>query len=169
MNQIQSQVFPTTRGARFSDDRRYRYELWRFWDESKSPILFTLLNPSIADENTNDATIERCQRRARLLGYGGLIVCNLFAFCSTSPGKLYDVDDPVGQDNDRVLLARAKTAGLVVCGWGTHGAFKGRGPAVLAMLRANAITPHALKINADGSPQHPLYVAYDVAPIPIPA
>ena len=156
MEPFQAQVFENFQGARFSADRRYRYVLWRIWDESRPTALFIMLNPSIANENNNDPTVERCQRRAQIIGYGGLTVCNLFAFCSTNPRMLYEVNDPVGSDNDRALLERARTAGLVVCGWGTNGALKGRGPAVLAMLRANGITPHALKINSDGSPQHPL-------------
>jgi hypothetical protein len=61
-------------GARFSIDRRYRYALWRVWDHDENLYNFLLLNPSPADEATNDPTIERCERRARRWGFGGLIV-----------------------------------------------------------------------------------------------
>lgn len=69
-------------GARLSIDRRYRYALWRVWGHDENLYNFLLLNPSSADEATNDPTIERCERRARrwpsgrpgTWGFGGLIV-----------------------------------------------------------------------------------------------
>ena len=66
-------------GARFSIDRRYRYALWRVWDHDENLYNFLLLNPSSADEATNDPTIERCERRARRWGFGSMIVTNFFA------------------------------------------------------------------------------------------
>ena len=48
-----------------SIDRRYRYALWRMWGHDENLYNFLLLNPSSADEATNDPTIERCEWRAR--------------------------------------------------------------------------------------------------------
>ncbi|MDD5001528.1 MAG: DUF1643 domain-containing protein [Thiomonas arsenitoxydans] len=161
-------LFPEHTGATFSPCRYYRYTLWRTWDTSKPACLFLMLNPSTADETDNDPTVERCQRRAVAMGYGGLVVCNIFAYRSTDPGVLYTASDPVGPDNDVAIVAQAQAAGLVVCGWGTHGALQGRGAAVLSMLRDAGVTPHALRINRDGSPQHPLYVGYARQPFAMP-
>ena len=72
-------------GARFSIDRRYRYALWRVWDHDENLYNFLLLNPSSADEVTNDPTIERCERRARRWGFGSMIVTNFFALCRPIP------------------------------------------------------------------------------------
>jgi hypothetical protein len=47
-------------GAVFSDDREYRYRLWRTWDVDKPTAAFVMLNPSTADETENDPTIRRC-------------------------------------------------------------------------------------------------------------
>ena len=55
-----------------------------------------MLNPSTADETSNDPTVGRCQRRAVQMGYGGLYVGNIFAWRSTDPKGLLDTDDPVG-------------------------------------------------------------------------
>lgn len=158
-------LFPAHTGATFSPCTRYRYTLWRTWDASKLSCLFLMLNPSTADAVDNDPTVERCQRRALAMGFGGLVVCNIFAWRSTDPGALYSLDDPVGPDNDAAILAQASRAGLVVCGWGKHGALHGRGNAVLAMLRSAGVKPHALQINGDGSPKHPLYVGYQHEPV----
>ncbi|MHB1702544.1 MAG: DUF1643 domain-containing protein, partial [Acidobacteriaceae bacterium] len=136
-------LFPDHTGATFSPCGKYRYTLWRTWDASKSSCLFLMLNPSTADEVDNDPTVERCQRRALAMGYGGLVVCNIFAYRSTDPDALYSLDDPVGPGNDAAILEQASRAALVVCGWGKHGALHGRGEAVLAMLRSADIKPHA--------------------------
>lgn len=153
-------------GATFSACRRYRYALWRIWDEAKPPCLFVMLNPSTADEVDNDPTVERCERRSRAMGYGGLRVANIFALRSTDPSVLYTTDDPTGPDNDAAIIQAASNSGLVVCGWGTHGNLHGRGRQVMALLEGNQIQAHYLVLNADGTPRHPLYVAYSKNPIP---
>lgn len=153
-------------GATFSPCQRYRYALWRIWDGSRPPAMFLMLNPSTADDTKNDPTVERCQRRALEMGYGGLRVANIFAFRSTDPDALYAEDDPVGPENDAAILDAAKTSGIVICAWGGHGAHLDRGRQVLAMLRETGIRPHYLELNQDGTPRHPLYVGYDVQPTP---
>ena len=65
-------------GALFSPCKKYRYRLWREWSD-EVPAVFVMLNPSTADEIVNDPTVERCERRARAMGFGGLRVANIFA------------------------------------------------------------------------------------------
>jgi hypothetical protein len=161
---VESGLFPEHTGAKFSPCGKYRYDLWRTWDDAKPSCMFLMLNPSTADAIDNDPTVERCQRRAVKMDYGGLVVCNIFAYRSTDPTALYDLEDPVGSENDATILRRATHAGIVICGWGTHGALLGRGKAVIQMLMDADVKPYALKINADGSPQHPLYVRYAALP-----
>lgn len=84
-------------GAAFSPCRRYRYRLWRTWGDA-APAVFVMLNPSTADEIENDPTVERCERRARAMGFGGLRVANIFSLRSTDPTALYTSDDPVGPE-----------------------------------------------------------------------
>lgn len=155
-----------TTGATFSECGRYRYGLWRQWDRSQPYCLFLMLNPSTANEVDNDPTVERCERRARAMGFGGLHVANLFAWRSTDPRALALAGDPVGPGNDMAIVKAAKKAGKVICGWGNDGALLGRDTAVLAMLRRAGVQPFALAINKDGSPRHPLYVAYSREPEP---
>ncbi len=158
-------MFMTT-GAVFSPDKTHRYRLWRTWDESKPPLVMVMLNPSIADEEQNDPTVERCQRRAMAMGHGGLQVVNIFALVSTDPGGLYTHPDPVGSENDAAILDAVKGAGLVLAAWGTHGRHVGRAVEVVNLLRRADVQPYCLGQNADGSPKHPLYVGYDVEPRP---
>jgi hypothetical protein len=150
-------------GATFSPCRRYRYSLWRTWSDVP-PALFVLLNPSTADEVTNDPTVERCERRARMMGFGGLVVCNIFAFRATDPRVMKAEPKPVGPENDLAILEHARQASIVICGWGTHGAHLRRGAQVKNFLEFNGIKLHLLGLTKDGHPQHPLYIGYDVRP-----
>lgn len=150
-------------GATFSPCRKYRYRLWRYWDKSKKPtITFVMNNPSTADEIDNDPTVERCEHRARMLGYGGMEVVNLFAFRSTDPDVMKSENDPVGADNNEAIIEAAKNSGRVVCAWGNHGGHMDRGAEVVKLLRKHGITPYCLTVTAEGHPGHPLYVGYDV-------
>ena len=65
--------------AVYSDCERYRYSLVRTWDTAGRKALFVMLNPSTATEVQNDPTVERCERRARALGFGSFCVTNIFA------------------------------------------------------------------------------------------
>lgn len=155
------------RKARFSPCRLYRYTLLIEWDRDGPMLNFLMLNPSTADEVANDPTVERCERRARMTGFGSLVVTNVFALRSTDPQALYGHPDPIGPDNDVSIARAAAFSDLVICGWGTHveRVMPGRTEKVLGLIRGAGKTPHALKINAGGSPQHPLYVGYGVEPI----
>ena len=71
--------------AEYSDCEKYRYKLTRIWEPAGRKVLFVMLNPSTATEVQNDPTVERCERRARTLGYGGFRVTNIFAWRDTDP------------------------------------------------------------------------------------
>jgi len=154
------------RKALFSTDKVYRYALIITWDADKSYLVVIMLNPSTADEFKNDPTIERQERRARAMGYGGLIILNIFALRSTNPRGLLEVADPVGPLNDRCIALFTQGPGTtVICGWGTHGKLMARGEEVLRSLRVSGVVTMAYQINGDGSPKHPLYVAYKHQPV----
>lgn len=101
----QNNLFKTTfvpRGAIFSPDRKYRYFLHRFWGTGPW-VSFVCLNPSKADEEEDDNTVKRCINYARLWGFDGLIVANIFAFRATNPIIMKAQDDPIGPDNNKFL------------------------------------------------------------------
>ncbi len=154
--------------AVYSPCERYRYLLTREWG-SGPRALFVMLNPSTATEVQNDPTVERCERRARTLGFGAFRVCNIFAFRATDPKVMRAEADPVGPLNDRAIADSAPWADRIVCAWGSHGAHLDRGPAVEALLRATGKPLHHLGLTRDGHPRHPLYVSYGQRPEPWPA
>ncbi|MEM9796005.1 MAG: DUF1643 domain-containing protein [Pseudomonadota bacterium] len=152
--------------AVYSDDERYRYDLIRTWDISEGRVNFVMLNPSTATEVANDPTVERCERRARALGFGAFRVTNIFAYRATDPKRMRSEPDPVGPANDDAILEAALWADRVVCAWGTHGAHLDRGLAVERMLRDAGRPLHHLGLSKAGHPKHPLYIGYAVQPEP---
>ena len=88
--------------AVFSKCGLFRYSLLRQWNNAGNAKLinFIMLNPSNADATKNDPTVERCCKRAQALGYGRLIVTNVFALRNTDPAALYAAADAVGPRND---------------------------------------------------------------------
>lgn len=152
--------------AVFSDCERYRYVLTRVWDDEGQKALFVMLNPSTADEFKNDPTVERCERRARALGFGAFRVVNIFAFRATDPKVMRAEPEPIGPKNDAAILQSARDwADTIVCAWGNHGDHMGRGEAVATLLRSTGRPLTHLGLTATGQPKHPLYISYSQGPI----
>ena len=153
--------------ATYSPDLSYRYDLTRVWDPVGRRANFLMLNPSTATELANDPTVERCERRARALGFGAFRVTNVFAFRATDPKRMRAHPEPVGRpENDAAILDAAAWADAVVCAWGTHGAHLGRGAEVERLLRGAGHRLHVLGLSKEGHPKHPLYLGYAVQPQP---
>lgn len=156
------------RGAVLSSCARYRYHLWRCWaapGEDLRPMGFVMLNPSTADASIDDPTIRRCTAFARREGCNALNVANLFAWRSTAPAELRDVDDPVGPENHRWLESLLDVHSVIgtplVAAWGVSG------PKVLTAreslrfvdrARARGVALSCFGATAIGWPRHPLYV-----------
>ncbi|MGI3169508.1 DUF1643 domain-containing protein [Pseudooceanicola sp. C21-150M6] len=151
--------------AVYSDCDTYRYDLARVWAPEGPRLCYVMLNPSTASETRNDPTVARCERRARALGYGGFRVVNIFAFRATDPKVLMQAADPVGPDGDAYLLRAADWADRVIAAWGVHGAHRGRGAEVAALLRQSGKPLFHLGLSRDGHPRHPLYIGYGVRPV----
>lgn len=149
------------KGAIFSEDRKYRYALWRVWSPNK-PILVQIgLNPSYANEFKNDPTITRGIVRADRNGFGGFIMGNLDAYVSTDPKALLNNEYAVGEFTDYYIEQMVKLSERQLCGWGSFKGMTERAITVYKMLP----NPYCLGVNADGNPKHPLHIGYDVAMI----
>ena len=145
----------------------YRYLLWRTWDYAVARLLWVLLNPSTADERSDDQTLRRCMSFSRAGGYGRVEIVNLFAYRTPYPQRLRHAADPVGGENDRYLAEAAQRAGGIVVAWGTDGAYQRRDRAVLALLERHAARPLlCLGTTRDGSPRHPLRITRSASLMP---
>ena len=128
-----------------------------------------MLNPSTATEVQNDPTVERCERRARALGFGSFAVANIFAFRATDPRVMRADPDPVGPDNDaqhpaiwprRLTRSSAPGAPMV------HHLNRGATGAILAARHRRPL--YHLGLTQAGHPKHPLYIGYTQQPVPWP-
>jgi hypothetical protein len=140
----------------------YRYSLGRRWhhgDARPHYVMWLMLNPSTADGETDDRTIERCISFSRSWGFDGLMVGNLFAFRATDPKMLYRAEDAVGPANDAYLQNMATGCELVVAAWGGHDyVYPER---VRAALLAVGRPVKCLGTTKGGHPRHPLYLKSD--------
>lgn len=162
----------------FSPCRAYRYTLWREWDAESDLICMPSdgdrwlqylmvigLNPSTADETKDDPTIRRCVGFAKEWGFGALCMTNLFAFRSTQPRNLLTVNDPVGLNNNEQLWRVARDAGMIIAAWGKSVPIIAQRAAFVTYLLSTLQEIKCLRKNADGSPEHPLYIPATTRPI----
>lgn len=98
--------------AEFSPCETYRYALTRTWDPEAKKVLWIMLNPSTATENTDDPTVRRVQGFSRAWGFSGAVVANIFALRATDPKELYWHKEPIGPDNDRWIVELASRAAV---------------------------------------------------------
>lgn len=159
ISRIKTRISRSATGAIFSRDRTHRYLLWRTWDGPGRLVLFVGLNPSVADERTDDPTIRRCIGFARREGGSGVMVANLFSYCATDPADLKKATSPVGRANDRWLLASKALANTTVVCWGNHGRHRQRSSEVLPRLGQ----VHCFGKTGLGEPKHPLYLRADAS------
>lgn len=149
------------REAELSNCGKYRYSLLRKWDNRRACFVAVLLNPSIADAYVDDPTIRKLIGFGQRWGYGSVLVLNLFAVRATDPREMLAASDPVGPmntfENLKHKIAESGAA-FVLAGWGKHAGERG--------VTAKRELPflHYLRLNKDGSPEHPLYVPYDTIP-----
>ena len=143
--------------ATFSKCKTYRYLLEREWDSSKPKVLFIMLNPSMEDHNQENATIRRCIGFAKELGFGSLIIGNLFAYRATSPSDLAKADQPTG-DKNLAYLRKAKSASdKVITAWGVSQIVKKLRPEKV-LKTIDKWETYSFGHCKDGTPKHPLYL-----------
>jgi hypothetical protein len=164
-----------------SPDDRYRYLLGRMWDDYcddawntyRALWVFGMLNPSKARHDVDDPTVRKCVGFARRGGAGGLVVVNLFAYSATDPRDLVrawregvDVRGPHNEAAIDWATSRPAFIGCNVAAWGRIPP-RLRSPAKPALVQFLCSRPDCLGVNADGSPRHPLMLAYDTPIVPL--
>ena len=146
------------RGAIFDETAAFRYSLYRRWAEHGRSVTFVMLNPSTADAFKEDPTITRCIGFAKGFGYHALQIVNLFAFRSTDPKKLRQVEDPVGPDNDQYIREACYRGNSVICAWGAYAHLDGRDLEAWKQIRLEVPNVFCLGRTKAGHPKHPLYL-----------
>lgn len=146
-------LFDNNYGADFSTDGKYRYSLWRIWDETKPLVMCIGLNPSTANENKNDQTISYLIKMFQILGYGGFYMMNCWAYIASKPENLKhnELNDELNNNIITVMAIKCKD---VVFAWGGFKIIREKGrDKELEEMFPNA---KCFGKNKDGSPFHPL-------------
>ncbi len=145
-------------GADFSDDRKYRYKLWRIWNYELPYAMVIGLNPSTANEDTNDPTIGIVSRMLVKLGYGGFFMMNLFTIISSDPKILRNQTGWSNWLRDKdILVDVSKKCQDVIFAWGNFKEAESRS----SLCEREFPNAKCFGFNKNGSPAHPLAMMYN--------
>lgn len=155
------------RNAHFSPDRACRYALSRVWDKEKRRIGFVGLNPSSANEKTDDYTIRKLIHFAKDWGFGGFYIVNLFPRVSPYPNilpvfKLNRGYDGYMSRNRQIVSISLKHLNNIVFMWGASEYANGLDKWFIDKWPAAYCFGHT----KDGYPKHPLRLAYSTPLVP---
>jgi len=143
-------------GAVFDHTRSYRFLLWRFWDD-RPRVLFIGLNPSTANEISEDPTIRRCISFAQKWGYGGIYFCNTLAYVSTDPRRLTRDVAPHKANIPAINMAHGLSV-LTVCCWGDGIELVENGRSIAEHVEELVRPAMCFGLTQKGNPRHPLYL-----------
>lgn len=160
-------------GARFSACGRYRQTLTRDWTpEGEAPrtIMFLGQNPSVARADVSDPTCDKELKFARLWGYTRYVKTNMLDWRATHPKDVpHDPAVARSAENLPAILREAEDAEEILLAYGKlHKRYAPIVNQTIQALRATGKPLNCLKLNKDGSAQHPLYIRGDTQRFPFP-
>ena len=158
--------------ATFSKCGTYRYKLWRDWRTAalvRRIAVFWLCNPSTADAKHDDPTVRRCVGFAKRWNCTGVVIGNVHAYRASNPRDLVAANrrgiDTIGPQNTEYLARIVdERPFIIVGGWGRHARWVQDHELHIAGQLYRDGSLHALALNQDGSPRHPLYCPYQDSP-----
>ncbi|RFB95185.1 hypothetical protein B5K11_09510 [Rhizobium leguminosarum bv. trifolii] len=138
----------------------YRPELRRIWDNALPILTVCMLNPSRADHRKNDQTVLALIHFAKLWGYGGILIVNLFDFRSSSPKEMMAQAAPVSAENsgyiDGAFILARHTNTPMLAAWGRDGSHMDRDAWLISRARHHLVDLVCLGLTKDGYPKHPM-------------
>jgi hypothetical protein len=153
------------KAATISTDGLYRYDLTRTWGGpaygNPKTVLFVMCNPSDADGEDDDPTVQKTIRLGVAWGFERSVLVNYAAFRTPHPRNLFTVDDPFGPMNEAYIREHVKNAGMIVAAWGcTPEKLETVKPGGLFRLNRALYGRdlYVLKLTKGGCPQHPRFI-----------
>ncbi|ABG30343.1 DUF1643 domain-containing protein [Roseobacter denitrificans] len=155
-----------TGGAIFSPCGRYRHVLTRDWTRQGDPprtIMFVGQNPSVASAEVSDPTCNKEVRFARRWGFTRYVKTNILDWRATNPKDVpHDPALACSADNLPNMMEEAAQVDEVLMAYGKlHKRYVDVVMRTVSALRGTGKPLNCLKLNKDGSAQHPLYIRDD--------
>lgn len=154
--------------------RQYRYLLRRELQEpgtgQPSTCTFIMLNPSTADETTDDRTITRCKAFAQACGCTTLDVVNLSPFRSSTRNDLrgHVLTQEIIETNVRYVRGAVERSCCLIAAWGGFNLKAVSGADAVLDVLADLDKPiYALRLTKKGAPCHPVRLPGNI-PCPCP-
>jgi hypothetical protein len=124
-------------------------------------VLWICMNPSVADANVDDPTVNRIIDFSMEWGFDGMVLMNCCDYRATHPEDLLKEGVvPCSKGNLALIRNTAKEAQRIVCAWGNlHPRLVHHAVDVESALRADRHTLYCLGLNAGGTPKHPARLA----------
>lgn len=145
---------------------RYRYRLERPIGPlpGQRTVLWVMLNPSTADDVSDDPTIRKCREFSFRWGFHRMLVGNLFAWRATKPADMWaqrELHDIIGPETNARLAVMAAEANQVILAWGNHAEqWPERADEVAKTIHQINPEVYVLGYTASGQPMHPGRIAY---------
>lgn len=157
----QPDLFDMEMSAVISECGFYRTELRRVWFQELPLLVVCMLNPSTADHRRDDPTILVLIHFAKLWGYGGILVVNLFALRTSSPAEMMRSSEPFGPGNAAAIAAAMQYArdngGRLLAAWGNGGDHHDRAEWFCnRALQVYGLTLICLGTTQGWKPKHPM-------------
>lgn len=150
------------RAAEISLCGLYRYWLEREWEPGKPILVACMLNPSTADAHQEDQTLLTLIHFAKLWGYGGLTIVNLYGWRSPKPAEMMAAAGRIDDTNrqrgrEAALIAATMGGGRMLVAWGNDGDFEGEATR-FADFAADEIGVDLICLGTTllGAPKHPM-------------
>lgn len=156
-------------------DGFFRWTLRRAWGAGP-PVGWVCLNPSVASAETDDPTCWEMMCHSLRLGFGSMVVTNIYAYRATYPRTLKrwiggnrHYCPPMTFENGQRAGVALKDVGKIICGWGNHArqididAFLENiasviieDTAILINSKDYPVPLYCLGTTESGAPKHPL-------------
>jgi len=165
MNMTPLLRYMTSKSALFSPCRQKRYWLRRnLGNGTDRHVLWIMMNPSRADETTNDATTTMTTNISRRHGYDVHGVVNLSAVIEADSTRLTASDGGADLMNEQAIRSAVKwidrNHGDIIIAWGASRHLRQREADVFNLLKHRNLL--CLGQNANGSPRFPRAIRRDV-------
>jgi hypothetical protein len=117
-----------------------------------------MLNPSRGDASIDDPTILALIRFAKLWGYGGLLIVNLFDYRSSKPAEMFAAPIRCSAEGEKLAMGAIFYArdhgGRLLAAWGNGG--QEFAQFYIEHARCHGVDLICLGTTQSGAPKHPM-------------